>query len=133
MKEFIRNYLADQKYIAIMMRTEKLKKSILSESYGENKCLHDFLSDWNSTREKHHINQTLLFSDVGNKGSMKWNNQAAYNFSRYVQDTLRPKLTTDEINSHSGEQHWVWGSCAYSCHEPGDSSTGNVCDYGRWR
>ena len=98
-KEFIRNYLADQKYIAIMLRTEKLKKSILSESYGENKCLHDFLSDWNSTREKHRINQTLFFSDVGNKGSMKWNNQAAYNFSRYVQDTLRPKLTTDKINT----------------------------------
>ena len=97
---FVHKYLSGEKYIAIMMRTEKIKNSKMSGSLEKNSCASGILSDWKSMAERNNITKTLLFSDTGKHGSTGWQNAGnAGRFVRYIQDTVGAYFTTDKVNS----------------------------------
>ena len=51
------------------------------------------------TGKKLNLTQTLFFTDVGEFGSLTWNSESANNFSQYLEDLLKLKMTLNEVNS----------------------------------
>ena len=99
--QFLSKYLSGERYIAVMLRTEKLYKnqSVFSVPPERNTCAGGILSDWRDLSRERHINKTLFFSDIGAHGSLRWSNSDAASFSKYIHDSVRVSLTLDEVNS----------------------------------
>ena len=97
--EFLSEHLLGSKYIAVMVRTEKLKKLIDSLPLGNNFCAGAIVSDWRKMADERNITKTLFFSDIGKHGSMKWNNTLALDFSRYIHNNIRLTLSLDRVNT----------------------------------
>ena len=97
---FVNEHLAGEKYIAIMLRTEKIKISEMSGSLDNSSCASGILSDWRSMAERNNITKTLLFSDTGKHGSISgWRNAViARQFVQYIQDTMHLYVTPDKMN-----------------------------------
>ncbi len=98
-KQFISEQLSGERYIAVMLRTEKLK-SVLAKKPDSEICANKIISDWKELVAKNNIHKTLLFSDTGSHGSLYWTrNQVALNFSSYVEDALHLDLNLNQVNS----------------------------------
>lgn len=98
--QFISKELAGERYIAVMLRTEQMKKSIFTNIVpNESACVKHVMSDWNEKRESHNISRTLLFSDVGAHGSMGWRGKqpAAFKFVSYLQHAVHSDLPLNAI------------------------------------
>ena len=97
---FVNEHLSGERYIAIMMRTEKIKPPKMSGSLEKNSCANGILSDWKSMAEQNNITKTLLFSDTGKHGSTGWQSAGtAGRFAKYIQDTAHVYVTPDKMNS----------------------------------
>lgn len=101
---FLSQYIPEKKYIAVMLRTEKLFRNsktvhIVSRPPDNNSCIQNILSDWKEIRERKNLSATLLFSDIGSYGSMRWNRPSALNFSQYIQNTLPLAWSPNDVNS----------------------------------
>ena len=99
---FLSQYMSGEKYIAIMMRTEKLhrtNKTIFTVPPEHNFCAQAIVSDWKEMADKNNITKTLVLSDIGNHGSAGWYSDQALTFSKYIQKTVGTQHTVDKINS----------------------------------
>ena len=99
---FLSQYMSGEKYIAIMMRTEKLhrtNKTIFTVPPEHNFCAQAIVSDWKEMADKNNITKTLVLSDIGNHGSARWHSDQALTFSKYIQKTVGTEHTVDKINS----------------------------------
>ena len=99
LKIFKTKYLFGIKYVAVMLRTQKMDKSIMSAQPKKNSCIGKIELDWKKIVADHNLTQTLLFTDLGEFGSLAWNSKSANNFSQYLQDLLKLKMTLNEVNS----------------------------------
>ena len=97
--KFLSNHLLGNRYIAVMLRTEKLRKLIDSLPRGNNSCASMIVSDWKTMAKDRNITKTLFFSDIGKHGSMKWNNMRALEFSQHVQNSIKLTLNLEKVNS----------------------------------
>ncbi len=102
--QFLSKYIPEKRYIAVMLRTEKLfrnnkYKAIVSRPPDNNPCASDIISDWKKMVTKSNLSKTLFVSDIGSHGSMRWSNSLALKFSRYIEDMFQPELTLSDINS----------------------------------
>ena len=98
---FLSQYMSGEKYIAIMMRTEKLhrtNKTIFMVPPEHNFCAQAIVSDWKEMADKNNITKTLVLSDIGNHGSAGWHSDQALTFSKYIQKTVGTQNTVDKIN-----------------------------------
>lgn len=96
---FLSEYLPGGRYIAVMLRTEKLRKLIDSLPLGNNSCTGTIVSDWKTMANDRNITKTLFFSDIGQHGSMKWKNTYALKFSQYVHNSINLTLSLEQVNS----------------------------------
>lgn len=87
-------FLSGKRYIAIMMRTEKMYLAMDS-----NKCAKEITSDWKRLKNTHNITKTLFFSDADSHGSTTLiQGSQKRTFAQNVRDSLHLELTTDKIN-----------------------------------
>ena len=103
-QHFLSEYMSGERYIAVMLRTEKLfrnkgNKDFIFQAPNNNSCARDIVLDWRSMVEKNNLSKTLFFSDIGGHGSMQWNSPAALTFSQYIQSMLHVEMKHDDINS----------------------------------
>lgn len=82
-----------------MLRTEKIKSSILSITPSKNSCVNRILSDWKKLVQQYNVSRTLFFTDSAKHGSLSWNSNSARSFSDYIHDTLHLDLSLHEVNS----------------------------------
>ncbi len=94
---FMEKYkLTRTRYIAVMLRTQKMKP-YLSNSH---QSLQTILSDWRDLKIKYNLSRTLFFTDVGKHGSLRWeNNTLAMDFSDNLYSQLNTKFSPDEMDS----------------------------------
>jgi hypothetical protein len=96
--QFLLEHLLGGPYIAVMLRTEKMKE-VISTSPANYSCVSGILSDWKEIVGSKNITKTLFFSDIGAHGSMKWNDVHAKELSGYVSDGLQLTLSPKQVNS----------------------------------
>ena len=99
--KFISQYMSGEKYIAIMIRTEKLhhsNKTLFTVPPDQNFCAQTIVSDWRKMAEEKGIKKTLVLSDIGEHGSARWDSPLALKFSEYIQSTVETEHRIDEIN-----------------------------------
>ena len=99
--EFISRYMSGEKYIAIMIRTEKLhrsNKTLFTIPPDKNFCAQAIISDWRKMAEEKGIKKTLVLSDIGEHGSARWHSLLALNFSKYIQSNVKTEHHIAEIN-----------------------------------
>ena len=99
--KFISQYMPGEKYIAIMIRTEKLhrsNKTLFTVPPDKNFCAQAIVSDWRKMAEEKGIKKTLVLSDIGEHGSARWHSPLALSFSEYTQSTVKTEHRIDEIN-----------------------------------
>ncbi len=101
---FLSQYIPGGRYIAIMLRTEKLfrnRKYIETASIPPeiNPCVHDIVSDWKAMISRSNLSETLFFSDIGAHGSMEWGNPSALKFSQYIHNKLQFGFPLSDVNS----------------------------------
>ena len=96
---FKTKHLFGVKYVAVMLRTQKMNRSIISTQPEGNSCIGEIILDWKKIVADHNLTQTLFFTDVGKFGSLTWNSESANNFSQYLEDLLKLKMTLNEVNS----------------------------------
>lgn len=92
---FRMQYLSGDKYIAVMLRSEKMNRIQFLE---DSPCASAVISDWSTMVEGKNITKTLFFSDIGAHGSKGWHNFNASAFSKHIQDALNLHLTFDRMN-----------------------------------
>ncbi len=98
-KRFISEKLSGERYIAVMLRTERLK-NLLPKKTESDTCASNVISDWEEMVAKNNIHKTLYFSDTENHGSLGWtDNRIATKFSRYIQNAMNLDLSVDQVNS----------------------------------
>ena len=96
---FISKWLSGERYIAVMLRTEKLK-TVLKRTPDNDTCASNIISDWKEMATKKNIHKTLFFSDIGRHGSYGWRKDpTASRFSRHIHDALNLEFSLDKINS----------------------------------
>ena len=96
---FKTKHLFGVKYVAVMLRTQKMNQSIISRQPESNSCIGEIIPDWKNIVADHNLTQTLFFTDVGKFGSLNWNNKYANKFSQYLENLLKLKMTLNEVNS----------------------------------
>ena len=96
---FKTKHLFGVKYVAVMLRTQKMNRSIISIQPESNSCIGEIILDWKKIVADHNLTQTLFFTDLGKFSSLNWNSESANNFSQYLQDLLKLKITLNEVNS----------------------------------
>ena len=96
---FKTKHLFGVKYVAVMLRTQKMNRSIISIQPESNSCIGEIILDWKKIVADHNLTQTLFFTDFGKFGSLNWKSKSANNFSQYLQDLLKLKITLNEVNS----------------------------------
>ena len=100
---FVSRYLQGTKYVAIMVRAEKLDYSVISSELNENSCIKEVLADKKNALSLAKARRTLFFTDVGVHGSSAWSylikkRSAASDFSRYLENSLDPFYSSEELN-----------------------------------
>lgn len=99
-EQFISEYLSGLQFITIMLRTEKLNRTVTSQPLANNNsCANRILSDWKKMVEGRNITQTLFFTDTGFHGRPGWKNLNATAFSQYIHDGLNLALSLNKLNS----------------------------------
>ena len=96
---FKTKHLFGAKYVAVMLRTQKMNQSIIAIQPESNSCISKIKLDWKKIVADHNLTQTLFFTDVGKFGSLTWNSKSANKFSQYLQDLLKIKMTLNKVNS----------------------------------
>ena len=97
--QFTSEHLPGGRYMAVMLRTEKFQKKIISTPPGNSSCAAGIISDWREMANKMNITKTLYFSDIGKHGLVQWNSANAASFSQYVQNSLQLTMNRDQANS----------------------------------
>ena len=96
---FTRKLLSGEHYVVVMLRSEKLKRSILSTPSKVNSCIGGILSDWEEMRNSTNATKSLFFSDAGKYGSVTLHKPSASSFSKEVYNKMRSHLAVDDVNS----------------------------------
>ena len=101
---FLSEYMHGSKFIAVMVRTEKLSHSIISSNLSEHLCIREILSDYITALNIAGATRTLFFTDFGVHGSSAWaylvnKRSAAGNFSQYLEKSLNPFYSSGELNN----------------------------------
>ena len=107
--QFLREYLNGERYIAIMVRTEKMFKQSINKGIRARPinattsytCANNIITDWNTMARQSNISRTLFFSDMGRYGSLSWTNPSslALEFSQFIHDRLGLELTLSNVNT----------------------------------
>ena len=100
---FLSEYMHGSKFVAVMVRTEKLNYSIISSNLSESFCVKAILSDHEKALTLADANRTLFFTDFGVHGSSSWarrisKQSASSNFSQYLEISLNPFYSSTELN-----------------------------------
>ena len=96
---FLTQNLAGKDYIAIMLRTEKFRRDVLSVSPDKNPCVDRIRADWNSMKKSRNISKTLVLADVGSHGSKTWSSANAKRFTKHIESVVHSELTFDGVNA----------------------------------
>lgn len=96
---FIKEHLSGKRYIAVMLRTEKLR-TILRSTPDNNTCARNVISDVKKLMARKNIDKVLFFSDIGRHGSFGWRkDRTASRFSAHIHNALDLEFSLDEVNS----------------------------------
>ena len=99
-KQFKTEFMSGVDYVAVMLRTERIKPNLFSGS-NHNSCLAKIVSDWKKMTNEATNNSTLFFSDIGGgHGSSTWGNHAARRFSDEVQRSVGIKHNLSDVNRY---------------------------------
>ena len=98
--KFVSDYMHGEQYVVVMLRSERLEKSVLTSPHKLNKCAEGIMSDYNKALDQIKGTKTLLCTDTGNHGSrsLSWH-VVARNLSLYLQDNLNLELSPKELDS----------------------------------
>ena len=89
--------LTRTKYIAVMIRTQKIKNL---KADKQNPSLRAIVSDWESVKDDYNISRTFLITDIGGKhGSLQWKQSSAISFSERIRKELDTNFTPDQMDS----------------------------------
>ena len=81
-EQFLSEFLSKERFIAIMVRTEKMNYKLYN--IGNNSCINDILSDWKGMTNANNITKTLFFSDTDKHGSTTLHLPKAKVFTDYL-------------------------------------------------
>ena len=98
---FLSKYMHGSKFVAVMVRTEKLSYSIISSNLSKSLCIREILSDYITALNIAGATRTLFFTDFGVHGSSGWavsERSAAGKFSQYLEKSLNPFYSSGELN-----------------------------------
>ena len=81
-EQFLTEFLSKERFIAIMVRTEKLNYKFYD--IKDNACINNILSDWKGMTKANNITKTLFFSDTDKHGSTTLHLPKAKVFTDYL-------------------------------------------------
>ena len=99
---FIQEHLSGAQYVTVMLRSEKLAKSVRSTPVKSSACIDRILSELKvmlNDRNNDNNMKTLFVSDIGKHGSTTLKDSSALSFSEKLEDTLNPYTSLEKINS----------------------------------
>ncbi len=99
-QSFVKNILNGRKYIAIMLRNERLHKAFVTSNETESICLKYISSDNDKAKAHGQASITILFSDSGNhgSGSLHTNKSKTSTFTEHVVQSIKPLHSSDELD-----------------------------------
>ena len=103
--KFLSTYMRGSKYVAVMIRTEKIDESITGFSkLNKSPCIKCIINDRNKGLELTGTTKTLFFTDFGEHGSSSFmykvgKRKLSSAFSRYLETTLNPFYSSQELNN----------------------------------
>ena len=97
---FMSQYMDGEPYVAVMFRSEKLNRSIISSSPKNSFCMEGIMSDYKKALNRINGTKTLLFTDSGSHGSQSLSWKAVpKNFSMHLQSNLKLELIGKQLDS----------------------------------
>ena len=87
---FIQEHLSGAQYVTVMLRSEKLAKSVRSTPVKSSACIDRILAELEEMLEDQNDMKTLFFSDIGKHGRTTLKDSSALSFSEKLEDTLNP-------------------------------------------
>jgi len=103
--QFLSEYMRGSKYVAVMIRTEKIDQDIIGfDMLSESSCIKSIVNDRNECLELTGVTRTLFFTDFGEHGSSSFmykigRRKPAAAFSKYLENTLSPFYSSKELNN----------------------------------
>ena len=96
---FIQEHLSGAQYVTVMLRSEKLAKSVRSTPVKSSACIDRILAELEEMLEDQNDMKILFVGDIGKHGSTTLKDSSALSFSEKLEDTLNPYTSLEKINS----------------------------------
>ena len=100
--QFLSEYINGEDFVTVIIRTEKLNKSLLLNKKSRTLCINDIVRDHKEALRQTNATRTLYFTDLGPHGSSSWWNKnnmlLAVSFSQFIESAINPLYSTAEID-----------------------------------
>ena len=113
-EKYIRNYMGNQRYVAVMLRTQRALRRMgnigltMNASEVISHCTRRTIEKWNEIRQRENINVTFLAMDVGEFGSIYYSKQFLQQHGMDVPiNNLITTLLGNDTTLESWEQSFV--------------------------
>jgi len=100
--KFLTEFMSGENYVAVMIRSERLDKSLLLNQSKSSSCIKDVVRDHKEALRLTNATRTLYFTDLGPHGSNSWKDSirllSAISFSNSLESSISPFHSTGEID-----------------------------------
>ena len=94
---FIREHLSSAEYVVVMLRSEKLARSVKSTPVKSNACIDRILYELKDMLQSDM--RTLFMSDIGEHGSTTLKDSSALSFSQKLETAVNADISLKKMNS----------------------------------
>lgn len=90
--------VSGEKYLVVMLRAEKINKTILGSISKRNPCAKNIVADAERMSDENGIKKIFLFTDADPHGSLTLKSSSKFDFTEYVRKLMHLKDSSKKMN-----------------------------------